>query len=466
MATKPFPAGTVLLALIALALVIHAPVLGLSFFSDDFSVIHRIGSQGDLRTGSFFRPLPDWTLYLNYLIAGPTPWAFRIVNVMLLGFNSWLVYLIGLRLLPHWGSIRWSNALFAALLFVCYPFHNEPQLWIIGRSTALATTFTLLALVIALGSSSVISRYVLVGLCGALGALCYELALLLPLLLLAIMFLIPPMARGPWVGMTIISSAVAAMNLGLRSLFTGHVANDYGASFFAKDHSTYAGMAIKVLARCFLPPHPDPQVQTLRIGGLIAGISILGFLLWRRSRSDGATRRLLLVLVLLFGASSLIGVIGGVSTRTSESDRFLYLPSAFLCLFFAIAVAVLAAVKVRAAIVIAMVVLSLTAMRSNHLHWMEASSTIERIVQATPAPPTNARLLVYDLPGDAQGAFIFRHGYREALEFSGRDASGIRIVPEGPNSIWVFLRTETGDTLHRNDKDRWFDARSALQQPR
>ncbi len=34
-------------------------------------------------------------------------------------------------------------------------------------------------------------------------------------------------------------------------------------------------------------------------------------------------------------------------------------------------------------------------------------------------------------------------------------------LPEGPNSIWEFLRTESGDTLHRNDNDRWYDASKA-----
>lgn len=465
MTAKPFPSGAVLLALIVLALLLHAPVLGLSFFSDDFSVIHRIGVQGDLGTGSFFRPLPDWTLYLNYLIAGPTPWAFRVVNVFLLGLNGWLVYLLGRNLLPDGGSARWPSGLIAALLFVFYPFHNEPQLWIIGRSTAMATTFTLLGLVVATGRASMVNKCIVVGLCGALGAMCYELALLLPLLLVVLAITIPTGERKTWWAMVLITSAVAGSNLLLRTLLTGNVANDYGASFFDRNIISYFGGAIKVFGRLFLPPNPDAQVQTILIGMLFLLLVVITFFFFRRTDGDPEKRKLLVALTLLVGVACAIGIIGGVSTRTSESDRFLYLPSAFLCLLLALVVTTLAQEKARIVVASVLITGSLLAMRSNHLHWAEAARTIERIVDATPEPPANARLLVHGLPSDHEGAFIFRHGYREALEFAGRDAARVRISSEGPNAIWEFLRTETGDTLHRNDNDRWFDARIAASAP-
>ncbi|MBK8500069.1 MAG: hypothetical protein IPL52_14915 [Flavobacteriales bacterium] len=465
MTAKPFPSGAVLLALIAFALLFHAPVLGLSFFSDDFSVIHRIGVQRDLGTGSFFRPLPDWTLYLNYLMAGPTPWAFRIVNVALLGINGWLVYLLGRHLLPVGNDVRWSTGLVAGVLFVCYPFHNEPQLWIIGRSTAMATLFTLMALVVATSRASRVNKCILVGLCGALGAMCYELALLLPLLLALLAISTPTQDRRTWWAMVLITSAVAGSNLFLRSLLTGHVANEYGASFFSRGIVSYFGMAAKVLGRLFLPPNPITHLQAVLLAALALALAVIAHLLVRCTKNEPANRNLLFTLALMVAVACAIGIIGGVSTRTCESDRFLYLPSAFLCLLLSFAISTLVKGKARIAVVGVLLIFSLVAMRSNHLHWIEASRVIERIIEATPEPPADARLLVHGLPGDEKGAFIFRHGYREALEFAGRDASRIRIVPEGPNSIWEFLRMETGDTLHRNDKDRWFDAGGVLQQP-
>jgi len=445
----------VFLLLVVIAFVLHLPVLDLSFFSDDFSVIHRIGVKGDLGTGSFFRPLPDWTIYLNYLVTGPTPIAFRVINVALLGFNAWLVLLLGRNLFGD-DTARYS-AMTAALLFVCYPFHNEPQLWIIGRSTAMATSFTLLALITATGTANDIKRYTLVGIFGALGALCYELALLLPLLLIPLTLIASSKERRVRSAMVVITSAVAGSNLLLRSLFTGHVANTYGASFFDEGFSSYLGRSVKVMARLFLPPNPDPTNQVLSFAMLV--VVLLGIILFlvRRTKKDRLNRSMLLVLTSLVIVACGIGIIGGVSTRTSESDRFLYLPSAFVCLLAARVITILLRARWRSVAAALFLVACVIAMRVNHKHWVVASRTIEAIVERTPTPPTNGRLLVWNLPGDHKGAFIFRHGYREALEFAGKDASRVRVSPEGPNALGECLITETGDTLHRKDNDRWFD---------
>ena len=51
-------------------------------------------------------------------------------------------------------------------------------------------------------------------------------------------------------------------------------------------------------------------------------------------------------LLLLFIACT-VGFVGGVSTRTSESDRFLYLPSAFLCMLVGIITATVLAPRWR-----------------------------------------------------------------------------------------------------------------------
>lgn len=434
---KPFPSALIALALVVIALLLHAPVLGLTFFSDDFSVIHRIGVQGDLGTGSFFRPLPDWTLYLNHIITGPSPSGFRVVNVFLLGFNAWLVYLLGRNLMADGHSTRWSPALAAALLFVCYPFHNEPQLWIIGRSTAMATMFTLLGLVVATGRTSLINKCISVGLCGALGAMCYELALLLPLLLTVLVFITPKQERRTWWAMVFIASAVAGSNLLLRSVFTGNVANDYGASFFSRDITSYITMSAKVFGRLFVPPYPDGRVQLVRFAIMAAIVSALCIPLLRQMRNDRNKRLITLALLALVVVACGTGIIGGVSTRTSESDRFLYLPSVFLCLLVSMALFALPRPGLRFGAVLALSVGGASEMRQNHANWTAASGTITQIIRATPEAPILGHLFVHGLPGDHNGAFIFRHGFHEALLFAGRDTS----------------RVMRADTLWRNKAD-------------
>jgi len=455
---RSIPSWLVLMLLMAAAIAAHACILGCSFFSDDFQVLYRLGVLADLGTGSFFRPLPDWTLWLNYRIAGPAPWAFRIVNIALLGLNGWLVY----RLMQPFANQ--SASLLSGFLFVIYPYHLEPQAWIIGRSTAMATAFILAALVLA-GRDRVAARdaWIVVTLV-MLGTLCYESALLAPLMLGAWWLVMRPVVNPAWRIMLIGSSAVVVVNLIARALLTGAVANEYGEGFFDRALLEYAGMSMKVVGRSFLPPHDDPGIQAIRFGLLGVALCIVAFFFLRATQADDQRRRHALLLITLFAVSSVIAIVGGVSTRTSESDRFLYLPSAFLCLGLALLWHTLTSATMQRVAFYALTIPSGWALHAGLENWRTASDEVMRIVERTPSPPANGRLLVWNLPDDHNGAFIFRHGYREALEFAGRDASRVRISPEGPNAIWEYLRTETGDTLHRNGNDRWFDAGEEIRQ--
>ncbi|MFN3876392.1 MAG: hypothetical protein ACK4L7_10830, partial [Flavobacteriales bacterium] len=164
-APRALPSWAVLLLVLLAAFVAHSGILGCTFFSDDFEVLWR------LRTGegsSFFRPLADLSIRINLWLTGPEPRAFRVVNVALLGVNGWLVHRLARRVCGD------AAALLAALLFIVYPFHLEPQAWIIGRGIALASAFTLGALVVATGDAPAAARTSVVALLVLLGALCYE----------------------------------------------------------------------------------------------------------------------------------------------------------------------------------------------------------------------------------------------------------------------------------------------------
>lgn len=454
---KSIPVGWWLPLLVLVALGLHWRALPFSFFSDDFSVIHKLGMREDLSPGTFFRPLPDWTLWLQYRLHGPDAWAFRFVNVLMLGLNGWLATLLARKLM------RAEAALLAGLLFVLYPFHLEPQMWIIGRSTAMATLFILLALNAAAHDASPWHKAFGVFASGFLGALCYESALLLPLLLAVWFIILRPADMRGWGAAAAASAIAVALHLLVRALVINRVANDYGSGFFNKPMSDYLGMVAKVIGRSFLPPNEDPAVQTVRFAMLFVLLAVVAIGFWRACRAEPQARRIALLLISLFGIAAIIAIVGGVSTRTSESDRFLYLPSAFLCMLFALLKERIRHTVLRRSVIVLLSSASVFMLKSGQENWRIASGIIERLIAETPEPPPEGRLLVWNLPGDHNGAFIFRHGYREALEFAGRDASRVRISPEGPDAIGQFLLTESGDTLHRSGNDRWFNAGEALR---
>lgn len=421
-AGRPIPCWAVLAGLVALAIALHAPIIGCSFFSDDFQVLHRLESDGP---SSFFRPLADLALRANLWLTGPEPWAFRLVNLALLGINGWLVFLLAGRVVSA------KTALWAGVLFVCYPFHLEPQAWIIGRGISMASAFTLAAMVVATSRIAANRRAGLVGLLGLLGMLCYESAMILPLLLIAWWLLARPQDDRPWRFVLLASVVALAANALLRWAIHGSVVNDYGAGFLTPGPEALAAMPVKVIGRSFLPPIDNPSAQVLRYAALGALLSLVIVWLWRRRGVNADRHRAVGLFTSLFLIAALVAVLGGVSTRTSESDRFLFMPSAFLCVIVASLVQGLRSIAVRAGAFAVLLLLWSYWLLQGQRNWRQASDLVERIIAETPPAPESGRLIVQGLPGDVRGAYVFRHGYVEALAMSGKGAARVMVQQEG-----------------------------------
>lgn len=86
-----------------------------------------------------YRPLPTATFALNYQISGLEPWSYHLVNVLLHGAVSAMVYLLGWR----WGLGPTASGL-GALLFALHPIHVEVAAAVFGRKDLLASFFLLL----------------------------------------------------------------------------------------------------------------------------------------------------------------------------------------------------------------------------------------------------------------------------------------------------------------------------------
>ncbi len=402
------------------------PSLQLSFFADDFLAVWRIGELGHLHQASFFRPLSEFTIWINHVVAGTSPIGYRAFNVLVHALNGLLIYLLmqrlpGLRERPNVTGM----ATVAALLFLVYPFHNESIIWIVGRGTSLATFFTLAALVTLNSGMGERRKLVLVALFCSLGALAYESMLLFPLIIL------PMLLRGcedqrPFrKRLAIVLAAALFLHVIARWAFTGQVANAYGSAFFDRTWATYPLNAAKVLGRLFLPPSPDERMQGVRFGLLLVLLGVAAFLFWRRTKQDPSLRAAAVDMGWMLAVACLVSIVAGVSTRTSESDRFLYMPSAFLCMLMAIALFSLLRGVARWVTLALLCIGSFILVQRNTANWRTASTTIQRIIHDLPAPPEEGRLFIGGLPEEFNGAFIFRHGFHESLLLAGRDTARI-----------------------------------------
>src|SRR5690242_11342208 len=131
-----------------LALVVYWPILGNSFVADDHIVLKKVCIDKQLNVDGFFRPLSDITLYINYVINGLHPAGYYLWNILFHALDAVLLFHFCLR----W---RWTDnehkqlltAALGALLFLIYPFHTEPVVWILGRAALMGNTFAMLALV-------------------------------------------------------------------------------------------------------------------------------------------------------------------------------------------------------------------------------------------------------------------------------------------------------------------------------
>ncbi len=146
----------VLGAVVLLSALIYLPTRGHSFVWDDSSLIlhNRLlarsrpldlflrpfwaGSQEPPEGAGplYYRPLTNFSFWLDYRLAGPDPRHFHSVNIVLNALAAMFVTLVIWELL-HSGT--W--ALFGGLLFAVHPAHTESVAFISGRTDLLLTVF-------------------------------------------------------------------------------------------------------------------------------------------------------------------------------------------------------------------------------------------------------------------------------------------------------------------------------------
>jgi hypothetical protein len=350
------------------------------------------------------------------------------------------------------GNLRFAPYL-AGLLFLCYPFHNEAIIWIVGRGTSMATLAALLTLWVLTSDIPQLLKQSLSTLCVFVGALAYESALLIPILALPIL-VFRGTRRKYLVGYAISWGIAVALHLLMRRRFCGGPLNAYGRGIFRHAWTNYAGNLPKVLGRLFLPPDANSRLQVLVFVLLIISLTIVAIRLWRSVRGHRSLRQTVLALGWMLLISLFVAEVAGVSTRTSESDRFLYMPSAFLCALAAVAVLRLPCGKARGVVIVLLMALSLLELWLNDRHWVAASQIMRATVREIPEAPVGHRLFITGLPSDVCGAFIFRNGSYEALLLAGRDTARMvvadRVLP-GTTACYLSIG---GDTVSAVRGDR------------
>lgn len=143
------------LLLMLLTFAVYANTFPGSFFIDDIYIVVNNPLVESLDIGaifstdywgrgndtSLFRPLTIFSFAVNRLLLGQEAWSFHLVNVLLHGAVSVLLY----ALLRSW-NLTCGRSLFAAALFAVHPIHTEVVNEAVGRSELLVALLFLLGL--------------------------------------------------------------------------------------------------------------------------------------------------------------------------------------------------------------------------------------------------------------------------------------------------------------------------------
>ena len=105
----------------------------LRYFASANAVISEADAAG-------YRPLTVASLALNHQLGGVSPVGYLLTNLLLHLAVSWMVFVVGCRLLGDW---RWAGV--AALVFALHPVNAEAVNYSVARSSLLSTVWMLVA---------------------------------------------------------------------------------------------------------------------------------------------------------------------------------------------------------------------------------------------------------------------------------------------------------------------------------
>jgi protein O-mannosyl-transferase len=404
---------------------IYLPVIDHYFVSDDFIVLYRVCLEHTILIKNFFRPLSDISIYLNYQLDGLNSIVFNSFNIIIHGINSYLVYQTGLffgRTLEK--TKRNFVAISSAVIFMSYPFHNEAVVWLLGRGASMACMFSLLALISFYKIENRRLKKWIVCFCYFISMAAFESTIFFPIIFILVLKFEKQQARSmqKWFFALLL---MLILHLLLRYWVAGTVTGNYGKDFFNSGMKVYFLNIGKVGGRLILPPSGNVYLLTAMF---ITLIIIPGFFFIRNLDKIRQSRigRGILFLSCMLVISSIIPVLTGISTQTSETDRLLYFPSVFLCLLIGLLMAgCINNVGIRWVILVLILCYNLFFLEKNNLNWRKASSVTknvaEKIISSAQAEKKGGKIYFIDIPKEIDGAYVFRQGFPELSLLYGAD---------------------------------------------
>lgn len=421
------------LSFAVIAIILYVPVLGNTFLSDDHLVLLKTGVQQELNVDGFFRPLSDITLWLTYRFFKLNSLPYYLFQVLLHALNAVMLMrycrkLLAVNTAP--GNRGELISLLAGFIFLTYPFHNEGIAWILGRGALMAGSFAIGAMLALVSNWKPAVKISVIALCYFIGLAAYETIIILPLIVVT-QLLIMGASRKEAGKILLVMAAAFGLHAWLRIAVSGAFLGGYGAGFFQGAGFDTVLAMLKSAGRVILPPSDNSKLMMIAFVVVLLVATVALYTVWRKTKNDNGARKYLYTQLVCFAIAMLVPMWLGVSTRTSESDRFLYLPSIFFSSLTAfMLVHLFPKAKQRVILVALFLFVQVALLEENNLNWKKASDAVEDMRRFMQRQHGEGRLLVLNLPGETNGAYIFRVGFNEFLRLYGYDSSHAKIVSQ------------------------------------
>lgn len=389
----------------------------LYFLNDDAIYIPK--NQHFFSTDHFTtRVLTEFTLQIDAWLYGENAWGYHLTNLLLHFVCTALVYVFVRKCSLYFAFAKpLELAALASYLFLIYAFHSEAVLWIIGRGGSLSTIFAGLSLIFFFDRSKgrIYAFFSLAFF--VLGLLTYESIWILPMLVSLLVFFGPrrSVPRTEWIFVMGYWSVFFVFLL-CRQLIEGTFsATPYGGkeASLLSDISRSAYNFATLFLRSFLPPSSTAAFMA-SAGALAVGIVLVLRCLYKRKQFS----RLRIFSYVSLLVSLMPYLMFGIDTHDTESERFLYLPSVFVCLIIADLILLVQSNVRRFAVIGLCSLFYLFFLYQAASSFKHSSNVAKTTVDALPDSKSSFNTIyLVDVPTQFKGAYIFRIGFEYILKW-------------------------------------------------
>lgn len=332
----------------------------LYFLNDDLLHIPLTDENAFLQRNSV-RPVHELLVKLDLLIWDKNSVGFHI-TAMLLHFIVCFQMFDLFRLF----QVKWmktttvqaeQTSFLAVALFLIYPQHTEGFAWILGRTPVLSAVFLLITLRIFLDENITSSKMAAGVILFAATLFTYEQSILLPLLLLVVAFNKRKNSTGRMRFVyVLLLMLIVLVYIICRKLITTEIVGAYeGGNFVSFQLSHLIANTFRIIGRLWLNPSLNTIYFLIGWGVSVAVIIVVCIKAGSVFKPVGRSLLLFLAATLLLIAP-IISL--GVTIRSFESGRYLYLPSIFFVIMISIGLMSIS-IRFKAAATVLVIVIAL-----------------------------------------------------------------------------------------------------------